>query len=99
MSIVKSFHRFNPNSDFTQEQAAELARQINEYEVRIPDTAGARLYLFQGWCFDIGNKPYLIDYGSSIVRKWARGIGALRRSLHLSPDERVVADPFVKGGT
>ncbi len=99
MSIVKSFHRFNPNATMSQAEAAELARQINEYEVRIPDTAGARLYLVGGFAFDIGNKPYLIDYGSSIVRKWARGIGALRRSLHLSAAERVVADPFVKGGT
>ena len=99
MPIVKSFHRFNPNSDFTPEQAAELARQINDYELRIPDTKGARLYLSQGWAFDIGNKPYLIDYGTSIVRKWARGIGALRRSLALSRDERVVADPFEKGGS
>lgn len=99
MSIVKSFHRFNPNATLSQTEAAEIARQINSGERGIPDTAGANFYLFQGWCFDIGNKPYLIDYGSSIVRKWGRGVGALRRSLHLSAAERVVADPFVKGGS
>ena len=99
MSIVKSFHRFNPNATLSQTEAAEIARQINSGERGIPDTGGSKLYLVGGFAFDIGNKPYLIDYGSSIVRKWARGVGALRRSLHLSAAERVVADPFVKGGS
>lgn len=99
-NIIKSFHRFRPDTTFTKEQAAELAAKIDACDIRIPDTGGSRLYLCQGWAFDIGNKPYLVqDPEGGIVRKWGRGIGALRRSLSLSNAHRIVADPFEKGGT
>jgi hypothetical protein len=98
MAVVKGFWKFNPGADFTEAQAAQVAAQINAG--RFPDTKGERFYKVMGWEFDVGNVPYLVQYEQGAIhRHWARCIGALRRSLHLTRGDRVVADPFVKGGS
>jgi hypothetical protein len=96
MPIVKSVTKFNPTTDFTEAQVQEVVRIINAGS--IPDTRGGRYYLFMGWRFDIGNRPYLVQHADGhIERCWAQCIGALRKSLHLTRNDRVVADPFADG--
>jgi hypothetical protein len=98
MTIVKSVRKFNLDTSFTSAEVDELVRSINAG--RIPDTRGERYYKFMGWEFDIGNKPYLVQHEHGpIHRQWAQSITALRKSLHLTQHDRVVADPFVKGGS
>jgi hypothetical protein len=98
VAIVKSYERFNEASDFTLAQASEVAALINAG--RIPDTRGGRYHCFMGWRFDIGNKPYLVQRADGhIHRHWGQSISALRKSLYLTQRDRVVADPFVKGGS
>lgn len=93
--IVRSFCRFNPDTNYTPEQAAELARRINAGEIGIPRTDGTPYYRFMGWRFDIGRRPFLIEYAhGGFSRKYARSIGELRAALYLSRKDKVIADPF-----
>jgi len=94
MSIVKSYWRFNPESSFTKEEAAKLAQKINECSTGIPKTDGQRYWRFMGWSFNLGRKPYLVDDGDSITRRYGRSVGDVREGCDLSRSARVVEDPF-----
>ena len=99
-NIVKSYRKFNPASDFTDKQARELADGINSGTLSIPLTNGNQCYCFMGWIFDIGRKPYLVEYNHGcITRYYGRSVADIRNGLKLSPKDRVVADPFQKGGS
>lgn len=81
----------------TEEQAAALAKRIESGEVVPMLQYGERFFQRGGWCFDIGRKPYLVEYSHGYIqRHWALSVGELRKACCLSRNDRVVADPFYK---
>ena len=99
MNKPVAFWKFNPKTAVTQEQAADYACKIAKGEIVPVNGEGARYHLRGGWAFDIGRKPYLIEAADGqIYRRWGRNVGELRRALCLKRTERVIADPFAKGG-
>lgn len=79
----------------TQEQAKIFAEKIESGEVIPMNNHGERFYKLMGWSFDIGRKPYLVQYAhGSIERHWALSVTELRRACYLSRNDKVVADPF-----
>lgn len=58
---------------------------------------GERFYKSGGWCFDIGRKPFLVEYSHGhIERKWALSVKELRSACYLTCNDKVVPDPFYK---
>lgn len=82
----------------TFEQAEALAKRIEALEfVPLCSSAGDRFYKSGGWCYDIGRKPFLVEYSHGhIQRHWAMSISELRKACYLSRSDKVVPDPFFK---
>jgi hypothetical protein len=81
----------------TEVHAAALAKRIESGEVAPMNQHGERFYKLGGWCYDIGRKPYLVQYAHGhIERHWALSVAELRRACYLSRNDKVVPDPFFK---
>lgn len=79
----------------THADAEALAKRIEAGEFVPHNSHGECYYKLGGWCYDIGRKPYLIEYSHGhIQRAWALSIAELRAACHLSRHDRVVPDPF-----
>jgi hypothetical protein len=77
-----------------------VARRIESGEFVPPNHGGVRYYKSMGWCFDVGRKPYLINYAyGHIERNWASSVRELRHVLALRRADRVVLDPFAESET
>jgi hypothetical protein len=85
------------NVSTTHEQAEALARRIEAGDFKPANQHGEMLYKSGGWAFDLGRKPYLVQYADGhIQRAWASSVAELRESCYLSRRDKVVADPFYK---
>lgn len=81
----------------TPEQAAAISRRIESGEVVPINNHGERFYKLGGWCYDIGRKPFLVEYAHGhIQRQWALSVGELRKACYLNRNDKVVPDPFFK---
>lgn len=81
----------------TLEQAEALAKRIEAGDFVPFNQHGERYYKLGGWCYDIGRKPFLVEYShGDIQRQWAMSIGELRKTCHLNRNCKVVPDPFFK---
>jgi hypothetical protein len=79
----------------THEDAAAIAKKIERRELVPIASIGERYYKLGGYCYDIGRKPYLIQYAhGSIARAWALSVSDLRLGLGLSRKDKVALDPF-----
>lgn len=79
----------------TREQAAAFAKNIEDGVVTPHNAHGERYYKLGGWCYDVGRKPYLIEYAhGGFERKWARSVSELRNACYLRRADKVIQDPF-----
>lgn len=79
----------------TLQDAQALASQIEAGTIRPVNSYGERFYKLGGWCFDLGRKPYLIEYThGQIERKWALSVAELRQACYLKRGDKVIPDPF-----
>ena len=90
--VVIDFWKFNPDTGYSEEQAAKKAKDLEHHAPRC--TGSDRYFKFMGWAFDIGRKPYLIEADGYIERVWGRSVDDVRFGLSLSRKVPVVADPF-----
>jgi len=81
----------------TAEQAAAIARQIEVGDFVPGNSSGERFYKLGGYCYDLGRKPYLVEYAHGhIQRHWALSRKELRTACHLRRRDKVVSDPFYR---
>lgn len=81
----------------TFELAEAQAKRIEAGDFVPMNQHGERFYKVGGWCFDIGRKPFLVEYSHGhIWRLWAMSVGELRKACYLSRNDKVVPDPFFK---
>lgn len=94
--VVCSYWKFAHHDNVPSvEFAMSLAKRIEEGEFVPTNNCGERYFKSMGWCFDVGRKPYLIQYAhGEIHRSWAMSVAELRESCGLSRRDKVVQDPF-----
>jgi hypothetical protein len=79
----------------SQADAAALAIKIERGEFIPCNQSGERYYRLGGWCYDVGRKPFLVEYfHGGFERKWAKSVKELRIACYLKRVDRVIADPF-----
>ena len=96
MSKSVTFWKFvSHDVDMTHDDAQKLAYRIEKGEFVPKNSHGERYYRTGGWCFDIGRKPYLVEYAHGhIQRHYAMSVAELREACYLKRADKVVPCPF-----
>ena len=93
-AVVKSFWKYIPESAFTHEQAAAKAKDLEHHAPVC--TGPERYFRYLGWEFDIGRRPFLIEWAGGIHRVWGRSVDDVRKGFSVPRKAKIADDPFSK---